>query len=507
MAERLPGSPAARARAGEKSGSEPAPLVTTLTAWAAGLRLDHVPERVVALATSQVIAQLAAIRAGLRHSAGAKLVRAFGPPLQPDPRRSAGVLAMLGSWLNLDDTAYAGHLAPSTVAVPLAYAHAGRHDGRALLTAVIAANECAARITAAATLGPLRGQSALHTHLAGAVAGRLSVERAPAARWADAFGLAFASPPWPVMHAFLGGDAKLVHVLAPVRSAMDACDAAAAGLTGMPDIMEHANGFLARFATTPLPEVITAGLGRHWHTETLSFKVRPGGPGIDAAVDCALELHPLLGGAPIAEVEVAASAYTLFAGRQAARYLAGPRTPISALLLSTAYPVATALLTGDLTVEDFDLPAMRDPVRWALADRIRLVHDPRMTSALLGSVAPFGAALRQAGERGLPWLRDFAGDEIAALAPPGDGGPPDFTSASKATPARVVVRLADGRTFSRERDIPIGSAGPDTRRRHRELVSEKFLAQGGDLAVAGELGELAELPAERLRRLLAEALR
>jgi 2-methylcitrate dehydratase PrpD len=132
----------------EELGSGSAPLVTTLTAWAAGLRLDDVPERVVALATSQVIAQLAAIRAGLRHSAGAKLVRAFGPPLQSDPRCSAAVLAVLGSWLNLDDTAYAGHLAPSTVAVPLAYAHAGRRDGRTLLAAVIAANECAARITA-----------------------------------------------------------------------------------------------------------------------------------------------------------------------------------------------------------------------------------------------------------------------------------------------------------------------------------------------------------------------
>lgn len=491
----------------DELGSGPAPLVTTLTAWAAGFRLDDAPDRIVALATSQVIAQIAAIRAGSRHSAGAKLVRAFGPPFQSDPRRSAAVLAMLGSWLNLDDTAYAGHLAPSTVAVPMAYAYAGRRDGRALLTAVIAANECAARITAAATLSPLRGQTALHTHLAGAVAGRLSIQSAPAHRWADAFGLAFASPPWPVMHAFLGGDAKLMHVLAPVRSAMDACDAADAGLSGMPDIMEHEQGFLERFATVPLPEVITEGLGRRWHTDTLSFKVRPGGPGIDAAVDCALELHPLIGGATVTEVEVAASAYTLFAGRHADRYLAGSRTPISSLLLSTAYPVATALLTGDLTVEDFDLPAMREPARWDLADRIRLVHDTRMTSELLASVAPFGAALRQAGPRGAPWLRGFVGDELAALAPSGDGGPLDFTSASKATPARVTVRLADSRTFVRERSIPVGSAGPDTRRRHRELVRGKFLTQGGDPAVADELEELAGLPAERLGRLLADALR
>ncbi|MCZ0986337.1 MmgE/PrpD family protein [Streptomyces diastatochromogenes] len=115
------------------------------------------------LAASQVLSQIASIRAGLQHPLGRKLVAAFGHPMQRDPRQAAGVFAALGSWLNLDDTAYAGHLSNSTVAVPLAFAYARRLDGLSLLTAVVAANECAARITASATLGPLRGQSAVHT--------------------------------------------------------------------------------------------------------------------------------------------------------------------------------------------------------------------------------------------------------------------------------------------------------------------------------------------------------
>lgn len=512
----------------DPSPGEPpdAPLITTLARWAAGLRFEHLPPRIVELATSQVLAQLAAIRAGLRHSAGSALVAAFGPPRQPDPRRAAAVLGVLGSWLNLDDTAYAGHLAPSTVAVPLAYAQAGGVDGRALLTAVVAANECAARITAAATLGPLRGQSALHTHLAGAVAGRLSSERATGDRWAAALSLAFAAPPWPMMHAFLGGDAKLLHVLPSIRAAMDACDAAAAGLAGAPDILEHPRGFLGRFATVPLPEVVTEELGRRWHTDTLSFKLRPGGPGVDAAVDCAIELHRRIGGTPIASVEVAASAYTLYAGRQAEPYLAGPDTPLSALLLDTAYPVATALLTGDLTVADFDAPAVRDPARWALADRIRQVHDPAMSRELFCSVAPFGGALRRAGERGAAWLHEFVGAELTALAlaalaePARSGGgrrsvpdgrvPPEgerFEESRKATPARVTVRLADGRSLSETRSVPLGAAGPQTRRHHRELVRGKFLAQGGNGVVADALGALADVSADELPHLLDAALR
>ena len=155
-------------------------LIENLSRWASGLDLDDVPDRVVRFASSQVLSQLAAARAGARHPLGQAVIRGFGEPWQANTAQSAFVLAGLTSWLHYDDTAYAGHLSNSTVTVPMAYAHALGLDGRALLTAVIAANECAARITAAATLGRFRGQNAPHTHLAGAVSGRLRAECAPA---------------------------------------------------------------------------------------------------------------------------------------------------------------------------------------------------------------------------------------------------------------------------------------------------------------------------------------
>ncbi|HEY3608759.1 MAG TPA: MmgE/PrpD family protein [Pseudonocardiaceae bacterium] len=487
-------------------------LTGALCGWASTLRLADVPQRVIGLATSQVLSQLAAVRAGRAHPLGRKLIQAFGPPLQADPGRSAAVLASLGSWLNLDDTAYAGHLGGSTVCVPVAYAAALGLDGAALLTAVIAANECAARITAAATLGPFRGQSALHTHLAGTIAGRLRAESAPARQWVNAFGLAFTMPTWPSMHGFLGSDAKALHAMNPVRAALDACDAAAAGLTGTPDILEHPDGFLARFSTVPLPDAVTDGLGLRWHTDTLSFKVRPGGPGIDAAVDCAIELHRDLvdaGVAPdrdVTRIVVDASLYTGYVGRRAGDHLAGPDTPISALLLAAPYAVATTLLAGDLTVADFADPAVRDARRWALADTVELTHDPDMTRSLLASVAPFGEALRQAGHRAVSWLARFGGDELVALA--ADPGPPadTFETATKMTPARVTVHLADGRTFSRARDIPIGAAGPDTRARHVELMRAKFVTHGGSTAVADGLADLCAQSPSELARLLRAAV-
>ncbi|MFD7712774.1 MmgE/PrpD family protein [Streptomyces sp. NPDC059785] len=486
-----------------------ATLLEELGVWAARLRPEDVPERVLRLAASQVLSQLGAIRAGADHPLGRRLTAAFGPPLQSDPRRSACVLAGLGSWLNLDDTAYAGHLSNSTAAVPLAFAHARLLDGPALLTAVVAANECAARITAAATLGPLRGQTALHAHLAGAVAGRLHCERAASRRWPDALALAYAQPPWPLLRAFLGGDARLLNALGPVRTAMDACDAAAAGLTGPHDLLEHPDGFLRRFATVPLPEAVTAGLGTRWHTETFSYKLHPGGPGIDAAVDCASALHHDLdapGPDDVADVLVEASLYTVLAARRARRYLDGTARPPGALVLDVGYPVATALLTGRFTVPDLDPQASDDPVRRSVAARVRLLHDTAMTRELLDSVAPFGEALRQAGPAGAAWLREFGGTELADLADRPGAPAADFTTAAKATGARVTVRLRDGRRAVRELRIPLGAAGPHTRTHHAALVRAKFGGLGGPPGVADALPYVPRMTGTELRRWTEAAL-
>jgi 2-methylcitrate dehydratase PrpD len=481
-----------------------------LTDWAAALKPDAVPPRVRDLAVSQIVSQAAAIRTGAAHPLGHRVTQAFGPALGGDPRTSACVLSSLGSWLNLDDTAFAGHLSNSTVSVPLAFAYAGGLTGAELITAVVAANECAARLTAAATLGTLRGQSAVHTHLAGSVAGRLHCEGAPAKQWTDAMALAFSMPNWPMMCGFLDSDARLFNSFTPVRSGMDACDAAAVGLHGTPDILDHQDGFLQRFATVPLPQLVADGLGRRWYTETLSFKMRPGGPGIDAAVDCALELHEELGpdAARIEEVRIEASLYTLVADRIADPYVRGPRTPLGALVLYAPYPVATALLTGQVTVEDFARPRVDDPARWRLVERVRLLHDMELTRELFASHAPFGEAVRQAGEAAAPWLGKFCGPETAALAMEAASGPPDpdFSAARKATGARVTVVLPGGRTLTRQRLIPIGAAGPETRERHTTLVREKFLHAGGSPDVAEAALGLAELDGPELRRWIEAAL-
>jgi 2-methylcitrate dehydratase PrpD len=480
-------------------------LIEELSDWASTLDLSEIPDRVVRFASSQVLSQLAAARVGAQHPLGAAVMAGFGEPFQADAARSAFVLAGLTSWLHFDDTAYAGHLSNSTVTVPLAYAHALGLSGRELLTSVIAANECAARIAAAATLGPFRGQNAAHTHLAGAVSGRLRAENAPLRQWVDAFGIAFSMPPWPSLRGFLGSDAKVLSAATPVRIGLDACDAARAGLRGPSDVLEHPDGFLARFATVPLPDAVTAGLGERWHTETLSFKVHPGGPGLDAAVDCALELRRALGplrAADIAEVIVTTSLYTIVVEDKSAAYLDGARSPVSALVFSTPYTVATALLTGNLLGSDFAAPAVADAERWALAEKVQVEMDIDMTRESLVCEVPFGEALRQAGPRCVPWLEEIGTEWLVDLV--GTPEPPSasFESARKATPARVTVRLTDGSEHTLERSIPIGAIGPDTRASHADLVRAKFLAVGGRAEEADIAANLRDASPAEVRRLL-----
>ncbi|KAA2250951.1 MmgE/PrpD family protein [Solihabitans fulvus] len=490
-------------------------LLAELATWASKLAVEDAPERVVALAKSQVLSQLAAVRAGLSHPLGRAVVTAFGPPTQADVKQSACVLAGLTAWLQMDDTAYAGHLSNSTVNVPLAYAAARGASGRELLGAVIAANECAARLTAAATLGPFRGQSATYTHLAGAVAGRSHLESADWQQWAHAMALAFGMPPRVIPPAFLASDTKVFNAFTPVRAGLDACDAASAGLTGALDVIEHPDGFLSRFSSIPLPEAVTEGLGERWHTDTLSFKLHPGGPGVDAAVDCAAELARELGPLrqeDVDEVVVHASWYTVFVDRRIASFATGPDAPLSVLVVSTPYTVATTLLTGELLPSDFAGERLADPARWALADRVRVLHDPELTRDSFRSDVPFGAALRLAGPKAAKWEFGSVGQDVTALGL-GDLlaelGPPSetFEDATKVTGARVTVRLRDGRTAVRQQDIPLGGAGPHTRANHPELIRAKFLRGGGSPSVADAVADLDRLPAGRLAELVEEALR
>ncbi|MFD8738248.1 MmgE/PrpD family protein [Streptomyces sp. NPDC059618] len=480
-----------------------------LARWGSRLDLDDAPDRVVAHLKSQILSQLGAARAGYAHPLGRRITQAYGSPLQDDPKHAVHSLSMATLCLDFDDTAYAGHLSHSTVNVPLMYAGSLGLDGRQLLTSVLAANETAARVTAAATLGPFRGQTAGHTHLAGAVAGRLRAENACADIWANALGMAFSVPTWSLARGFYSTDAKLLVAAVPVQIGLSACDGARFGLTGPEDVLEHPQGFLHRFADIPLPEEALAGLGSLWHTETFSYKIHPGSAYTSAAVDCAVELHAALEGAgpgDIAEVVVEGSIFTAGLDRIARRHRIGPGSSVAALNFSLPYNVATALLTGSLLPADLAHPAVDRPDRWEVAARVRVEHDPALSRQALLATAPLGQALRRAGERAEAWVRAIDADAAETLPPSWLEPESDFRWATKNLGARVTVRLRDGRELRAERHSAVGAASGADGVDHAALARAKFLANGGDPEAVDLLHRLETLGPEEVRRLVRLAL-
>jgi len=513
-------------------------LVEQLGAFAAGMRLEDVPERVRSFARSQVLSQLAAARATLGHPLGRRLVEAYGSPLQPDAKAAAFCLGTLTIALDYDDTLYAGHVSHSTVGVPVAYAKPLGLDGRRFLEAVLAGNECASRVVAGATLGSFRGQTAAYGHLVGATIARMRAQEASPGETSTALALACSLPPHSLAPAFFGGDSKALTAAVGIRAALDACDGASAGLSAAADILEHPEGLLATFADVPLPDAVVESLGSRWHTETLSIKLYPACAYLDSALDAAVQLHgdieAAVQGSPqrdprsgltgdqsltgdqatlesvagvIDEVVVRCSLFTFGMDIRSRSYVDGPASPPSALQFSVPYPVAVALLTGAFTPADLAAPRIDDRVVWDLAMRVRIEHDPDLTRQAVLATAPLGEALRQAGPRASAWLARLGGEaEAAALLQ--EAGPPaaSFEGATKEIGAILEVRLSGGRTLHRSVTTPAGASGISTRRDHPALARDKFLSTGGSREVADSLEHLEDLRAGELAGALTSAL-
>jgi 2-methylcitrate dehydratase PrpD len=160
--------------------------------------------------------------------------------------------------------------------------------------------------------------------------------------------------------------------------------------------------------------------------------------------------------------------------------------------------VATALLTGGVTTADLAEPATADPVRWALAAKVRLEYDPELSRGLLSATAPLGEALRQAEERAEEWFRDFSGGRTAPGVFPKGAPSPTFEHATKAIGSRVDVTLGTGRTLRAQRAHAFGSAGAETRRNHRRIALDKLAATGAPADAVESLRHTASLDAAEL---------
>jgi 2-methylcitrate dehydratase PrpD len=463
--------------------------------WAAGLRLDDLPQAVRERAHLQAMSIAAARAAGAEAAAPFAAVAPEGPV--GEVYRSAAA-SIAHDW---DDYLFMGHTGHS--AVPAAAAFCGEPE-RALL-AQVAANEVAGRLGAALFLGPHNGQFWASIHCASAAVAASVGLGLDAERTAHALAIALYQPPYGMWPGFMGPKSKLLTAAEPAAVGARAALLAADGVSGALDLIEHPRGVLTGLSFAPRPAMLGAW-GEVWLTDTLAFKRLPGCAYLQSVAEAALAAG--VEAAEVAGVEIEAGWLTC----EMEELGKGPDLSPVRVNFSAALTTAVALIAGRLT------PAELAPGRLAeneaeirdLAARIRLVHVPALTAkTLLGTLA--AGASPDLGLGDLLRIRRRLGDANMTEASPapavlravladrdlrrhlgrslrvqlagrprdgGDGGIAGLdTAALRMTfPSRLRIRLRDGSARVVEGKEPGSCGRPLTEQ--RAVVEERLAVAG-----------------------------
>jgi 2-methylcitrate dehydratase PrpD len=439
--------------------------------WTATLRYEDIPDRVHARAKAQILSVLGAIHAG-RHSEGAmsahEVVRTWGSGDEATafatgdrlPRHSAIFANACASVsFDFDDYVCFGHTGHSAVCASFAYGEHEGASGRDVLSAITAANEVGGRLGGALLLGPHNGQmwSYIHVLEGACVASRfLGLD---GGRTANAIGVAFTQPPYPLMPAFMGPDSK---ILIPASTTVDGCRAAelaARGWTGNTSILEDRQGFLRRFNEQNFGWMLS-GLGDAWVTDSLCIKVVPGCAYIDTAVDAFAEISKRFeaehGRRPTTDDVEAISVRCglLTSGMEgfATTYRSAERLEPISINFSVALSIGLMLHAGGLDPEFLShkyLDADRESIE-AGAAKVSMSHDTEMDKR-----APEG----RVSVRSLLAAQTLAGQS--------------FEDYVMAFPSEVTMRTAQGASYVESQDVPLGGAGRPWAETEA-LVREKF---------------------------------
>jgi 2-methylcitrate dehydratase PrpD len=465
--------------------------------WAATLRYEDIPERVHAKSKAQILSVLGAVHAG-RHSEGTvsahEVARTWGSGAEATaymtgerlPRHSAIFANAVASVsFDFDDYVCFGHTGHSAVCASLAYGELDGASGRDVLAAVAAANEVGGRLGGALLLGPHNGQmwSYIHVLEGACVAGRfLGLD---ASRMADAIGIAFTQPPYPLMPAFMGPDSKL---LIPASTTLDGCRAAefaARGWTGNTSILEDRQGFLRRFNQQNFGWMLS-GLGDAWVADSLCVKVVPGCAYIDTAVDAFNEIRRRFeadnGRAMTADdvdaIDVRCGLLTSGMEGFAQTYRSSDRLEPISINFSVALSFGLMLHAGELEPQFLShkyLDANRDAIE-AAAAKVSVRHDAEMDN--------------RAPEGGVSVRSLIAAQTLAGLS---------FEDYVMAFPSEVSVG-----DYAVTQDVPLGGAGrpwEETERLAREKFARNFPGDPSEaLAAVDSLDQVSDVTGLFARR-------
>jgi 2-methylcitrate dehydratase PrpD len=442
------------------STQSPKGTTAELSDWAAGFKLDDAPPEVVERMKALVLDLLRVVAVGARlpwSRAARKLTLALGGcgtsslllcGSRIDAARAAFVNGAYAHACDLDDTHVGSmHHAGASI-LPAVLAVAEREDihGRALLEAAIIGYEASLRM-GLATQPSLFHKGFMATPICGAFGAALAVGKLlkfTATDLAGAMGAAAAYASGLAQYYHSGGYTKRLNGARGAESGVMAALLTQEGIWGPRDILEGEAGFFRAFSDKADPSKVTGDLGKGYRMMEVSTKIHAGAGRLQAAADAGLALGATHGltAELISDVEVGIP--KVIQGRLT--QLDPP--DLQSAQLSVPFSLAMALTLGRtrgaqaaLRRDDYETALVDDKVR-ALSNRVRCVLDAEV----------------EAGTN------------------------------TEEVPARVTVKLADGRTFTEKVAHPRGSP-------HRRMSWDELSSLFRD-SVADAL------PEQRLKRVL-----
>ena len=310
----------------------------------------------------------------------------------PDVAWANAILCRSFDWEPLvaviDHKRYPGHVSGTTVSTALTLAESVGCSGRELITALVAGDDIAERIYAAAGEPWKRSEEDSQTLRRGptfdawgtmpsfgatAIAGRLLGLNKIQLK--NAFGIVIN------MISGAGGglaDGSTTFKLSQgtsARSGVVAAQLAKAGWTGISDPLFAKNGYYITFNQgCEFPEVLTKDLGKKYYVE-LVFKPYPGGRPTHTAIDAALTL---VRKNDINTGDIVKVVLHLSPPMRYAHYMKPYKVgdyPTGDALFSYKYSTATALTRKSVTADNYTESAIRDPAVQSLISKIELAAD------------------------------------------------------------------------------------------------------------------------------------
>ena len=327
-----------------------------------------------------------------------------------DSRRKALSMAALTHITETDDLHRASVTHPGCVVVPavLSLGEKLGSSNRQMLSAILQGFEAMCRIGAA--VGPAHYRIWHNTATCGPFGSAMAAAalyELDDAQTLDALGNAGtqSSGFWQFMET--GAMSKHLHAGRACESGMLAAELATLGFTGPAQILEGRKGFFAGMCDDPSPERILDQPDQDWQLRLTSIKPWPSCRHTHPVIDCALEIHGMLEGESVEQIEI--KTY------QAALDVCDNPLPASEYQakFSLYHTAAIALLDGAVGLESFTPEARQRSENLRRATRVT-VADPYASSY----PAAWGAELTVVSASGARFKvsrKDCKGDPELAL--------------------------------------------------------------------------------------------